>query len=261
MRLHWQLWVDATQSSPTWKTGEHVRQTNLVVLAGGFGTRLRSAVSEVPKPLAPVFGRPYLHYLIERWVEQGVTQFTFLLHHQGSSIKAFLESQQNEGRLRDCELRTLTEPHPLGTGGAVAYAVQQLRMTGSFLVANADTWLGSGIEQVVKAPVPAMTIVRVESSERYGSVLVQQNKVVAFEEKQNSSRPGWINAGLYHLHADLFNGWNGLPFALERELFPTLAEAGRLTPVPLATDFIDIGIPEDYHRFCRWIESGKVGVL
>jgi NDP-sugar pyrophosphorylase family protein len=238
-----------------------MKRTNLLVLAGGFGTRLRAAVPEVPKPLAPVASRPYLHYLIERWVEQGVTQFTFLLHHQGSSIKAFLESQQNEGRLRDCELRILTEAQPLGTGGAVAYAVEHLRMTGSFLVAHADTWLGSGIGQVVKAPAPAMAIVHVENSERYGSVLVQQNKVVAFEEKQNSSGPGWINAGLYHLHADLFREWNGQPFALERERFPALASAGRLTAVPLETDFIDIGIPKDYFRFCRWIESGKVGIL
>jgi D-glycero-alpha-D-manno-heptose 1-phosphate guanylyltransferase len=241
--------------------GEHVMQTNLVVLAGGFGTRLRSAVPEVPKPLAPVVGRPYLHYLIERWVEQGVTEFTFLLHHQGRSIKAFLESLQNGGRLRGCELRTLTEAQPLGTGGAVAYAVQQLRMKGSFLVANADTWLGSGIEQIVKTPAPAMAIVHVESSERYGNLLVRQNKVVAFEEKQNSFGPGWINAGLYQLHADLFREWNGLPFALERELFPKLASAGQLTAVPLQTDFIDIGIPKDYFRFCRWIESGKVGIL
>ena len=238
-----------------------MRQTNLIVLAGGFGTRLRSVVSELPKPLAPVFGRPYLQYLIERWVEQGVTQFTFLLHHQASCIKAFLELQKSEGLLRDCELRTLAEPQPLGTGGAVAYAVKQLQITGSFLVANADTWIESGIVQLVKAPVPAMAIVHVESSERYGSVVIQQKKVIAFEEKQNSSGPGWINAGLYHLHADLFHEWNGLPFALERKLFPMLVEVGQLMAVPLETDFIDIGIPEDYFRFCRWIESGKVGIL
>lgn len=233
----------------------------MFVLAGGFGTRLRSAVSEVPKPMAPVGDRPFLHYLIERWIEQGITQFTFLLHHQGSSIETFLRSQQSGGWLRGCEIRTLTEPEPLGTGGAIAYAVQQLGMKGAFLVANADTWLGSGVEEVARAQAPAMAIVHVDNSERYGSVLVQQSKVVAFEEKQNSLGRGWINAGLYQLHADLFREWDGLPFALERERFPALATAGRLTAVPLETDFIDIGIPEDYFRFCRWIESGAVGVL
>jgi D-glycero-alpha-D-manno-heptose 1-phosphate guanylyltransferase len=241
--------------------GERVRQKNLVVLAGGFGTRLRSAISEVPKPLAPVADRPYLHYLIEHWVAQGVTELTFLLHHQAHFIEAFLELQQNEGWLRNCIVHTLTEPQPMGTGGAVAYAVQQFRMTGSFLVANADTWLGSGIGQIAETTAPAIAIVQVENVERYGSVRVQQNRVVGFEEKQNSSGLGWINAGLYHLHADLFRAWDGQPFALERELFPKLANAAEFKAVPLETDFIDIGVPNDYFRFCRWIESGKTGVL
>lgn len=233
----------------------------MLVLAGGFGTRLRSVVSEVPKPLAPVIDRPYLHYLIENWVEQGVTSLTFLLHHQADLIEVFLESQKSKGWLRGCELHTLIEPQPLGTGGAVAYAVQQLRLAGTFLVANADTWLGSGVKQILETETPAMALVRVNNSERYGSVRFQLNRVSAFEEKQSSAGPGWINAGLYHLHADLFQDWNGQSFSLERELFSKLVTNGRLHAIPLETDFIDIGIPEDYFRFCRWIESGKTGVL
>ena len=163
-----------------------MRQINLLVLAGGFGTRLRSVVSEVPKPLAPVIGRPFLHYLIEGWVKQGVTHLTFLLHHQADLIETFLELQKSDGLLKGCEVRTLLEPQPLGTGGAIAYAVQQLHMTGSFLVTNADTWLGSGIGQISEASVPAMAIVRVGNSERYGSVEVRQGRVISFEEKQDS---------------------------------------------------------------------------
>ncbi len=241
--------------------GEYFKQASLLVLAGGFGTRLRSVVSEVPKPLAPVHDRPFLHHLIECWIEQGIKQFIFLLHHQVESIEAFLKLQQTEGCLRGCEVRTLTEPEPLGTGGAVAYAVQQLRIKESFLVANADTWLGSGIEEVLKASAPAMAVVHVENSERYGSVVVEQSKVVEFKEKQSSLGPAWINAGLYQLHADLFREWSGEAFGLEREMFPRLVSAGQLTAVPLETDFIDIGIPKDYFRFCHWVESGKVGVL
>jgi len=233
----------------------------LLVLAGGFGTRLRATVSEFPKPLAPVVDRPCLHYLIENWVEQGVTMLTFLLHHQAELIDAFLSSQKGQGRLRDWELRTLTEPRPLGTGGAVAYAVRQFNLTGSFLVTNADTWLGSGIQQVFNTEPPAMALIQVENTERFGSVRVDQNKVVAVEEKQKLAGAGWINAGLYHLDAALFKDWKGLPFSLERELFPKLAATGHLRAVPLETEFIDIGIPEDYFRFCRWVEAGKVGAL
>lgn len=149
----------------------------------------------------------------------------------------------------------------MGTGGAVAYAVRQLGLTGSFFVTNADTWLETGFEQVLEASIPAMSIVRVENSERYGAVRVQDGTIVSFEEKQNSSGPGWINAGFYHLHADLFQAWDGRPFSLEREMFPKLVATGQLHAVYLETQFIDIGIPEDYHRFGRWIGSEKSGAL
>ena len=232
---------------------------DLLVLAGGFGTRLRSAVAAVPKPLAPVNDRPYLHYLLEHWLEQGVRSLTFLLHHQAGLIESYLESQREAGLLQACEVRTLTEPMPLGTGGAIAHAVQRLRLTGSFLVANADTWLGTGIEQVAATAAPAMAMVRVDSTERYGSVRTQRDKVIEFAEKQHSSGPGWINAGLYHLDAALFRDWQHEPFSLEGELFPSLASAGTLSAVPLQTEFVDIGVPPDYLRFCRWVEAGKAG--
>lgn len=237
------------------------KTVELLVLAGGFGTRLRSAVSDVPKPLAPVCNKPYLYYLVESWIEQGITSLTFLLHHQAVMIEDFLNIQKREGLLKDCELRTLTEPQPLGTGGAIAYAAQQFRLTGSFLVANADTWLGSSIREVSAAPVPAMATIKVINSERYGKVSVQNGNVVAFEEKQPGSGPGCINAGLYHLHTNIFKDWNGQPFSLEQAVLPKLAASGQLHAVPLETDFIDIGVPEDYFRFCRWIESGKKGSL
>jgi D-glycero-alpha-D-manno-heptose 1-phosphate guanylyltransferase len=185
----------------------------------------------------------------------------FLLHHEAKRIENFLDSEKYEGLLKDCNLRILTEPQPLGTGGAVAFAVQQLSLDGSFLIANADTWLGSGIHQVRDSPSPTLAVVRVENSERYGAVEIQQNNVVGFMEKQQSTGPGWINAGLYHLHADLFRDWNGLPFSLERDMFPGLVCEDRLRAISLKTEFIDIGVPTDYFRFCSWIESGKRDTL
>lgn len=238
-----------------------MNSANLLVLAGGFGTRLRSVVSNVPKALAPVGGRPFLNYLLDAWLGQGITQLTFLLHHQGESIEAFLEQQKASGLLAECQVRISYEPQPLGTGGAVAYAVRQLGLTGPFLVTNADTWLGKGIEQVSAQKMPAIGIVHVRNSERYGGVQVRENQIVHFAEKQDSTGPSWINAGLYYLHADLFEHWNGRPFSLERDLFPKLVAAGQLHATPLETEFIDIGIPDDYHRFSRWINSEKSGEL
>lgn len=145
----------------------------------------------------------------------------------------------------------------MATGGAIAYAVRELGLDGSFLVANADTWLGGGVGQLSAAVAPAIAVVGVPNTERYGQVRVESNKIGAFEEKQCSSGPGLINAGLYHLSAEMFQDWGGQPFSLERELFPKWVGVNRLTAVSLDTDFIDIGMPEDYFRFCRWIASNK----
>jgi D-glycero-alpha-D-manno-heptose 1-phosphate guanylyltransferase len=234
---------------------------DLLVLAGGFGTRLRSAVPELPKPLAPIVGKPFLHYQIENWVGQGVRRITFLLHHQAALIEHFLETLRGTPAIAGCELRTLTEAVPLGTGGAVSFAVRTLGLSQPFLVTNADTWLGSGIVRAQEAAAPALAVIHVEDSGRYGAVRVANNqRVEAFEEKCANASAGWINAGLYHLPAQLFQDWNGESYSLERELFPGLAKAGNLSAAPLATEFIDIGIPADYFRFGRWIEAGKVGL-
>lgn len=235
--------------------------TRLLVLAGGFGTRLRSAVADVPKPLAPVAGRPYLHYLYESWTTQGVTAITFLLHYQAETMTAFVKQQQLDGPLKGCAVDVVVEPIPLGTGGAIAYAVQQLGIRGDFLVANADTWLGKGIRELASATAPAMVTIEVDDTGRYGNVDVRDGKVQGFREKQESRGRGWINAGLYHLGSDLFAIWNGAPYSIERDVFPGLAQSGCLNAVALDTDFIDIGVPEDYFRFCSWIESGRRGAL
>jgi D-glycero-alpha-D-manno-heptose 1-phosphate guanylyltransferase len=234
---------------------------HILVLAGGFGTRLRSAVADVPKPLAPIAGQPYLGYLIDSWVAQGVGALTFLLHYQAGLIQAYVVELEQAGRLKGCKVRFLVEPEPMGTGGAVAYAVHELQLHGDFLVSNADTWLGSGVVQLAGAQSPAIAVIPVANTQRYGRVRLAANKISLFEEKQDSYGEGLINAGLYHLEGGLFAHWNGQPFSLEHEIFPALVKAGSLNSVTLDTDFIDIGVPEDYYRFCQWITSNKVGAL
>ena len=110
---------------------------------------------------------------------------------------------------------------------------------------------------VFDAGPQAMAIVEVEDPGRYGSVSVQDGRVTGFEEKRAGAAPGWINAGLYHLRADSFRAWDGKPFSIERAMFPRLTAERELKAVPLRTEFIDIGIPEDYRRFSEWIVSGK----
>src|SRR3546814_2364400 len=95
----------------------------MLVLAGGFGTRLRSAVPDLPKSLAPVAGRPFLHYQLEHWIAQGIRSFVFLLHHQADMVVSFLNERDGD-LLAGCDAAWLIEREPLDTGGSIAYAVQ-----------------------------------------------------------------------------------------------------------------------------------------
>lgn len=233
----------------------------LLVLAGGFGTRLQSVVADVPKALAPVGNMPFLYLQLEHWIAQGVRSFVFLLHHQADLIIGFLKTEQI-GLLKDCEIQWLVEPNPMDTGGAIANAIEQLNFSGDFLVTNADTWLGTGIQELWQAGLSSIAVVKVEDAGRYGNVQFDdKNLITSFNEKSSMTRAGWINAGLCHLNAELFKEWNHEAFSLERISFTMLAAQGKLKAVPLNTNFIDIGVPEDYFRFCRWIEFEKKEVM
>lgn len=229
----------------------------LLILAGGFGTRLKTAIADVPKALAPIGDVPFLQLQLENWLAQGVREFTFLLHHQSDQIIAFLQAKQ-AGLLKDCHVNWITEPVPMDTGGALAHAVKALDLKDGFLMTNADTWLGGGIHEMMQSAVPAMAVINLIDVSRYGQVRFDlAQRVTAFAEKTGQSVMGWINAGLYHLDAALFRNWDGQPFSLERDLFATVVQNRLLTVVPLQTDFIDIGVPTDYHRFCRWVATGR----
>jgi D-glycero-alpha-D-manno-heptose 1-phosphate guanylyltransferase len=229
----------------------------LLVLSGGFGTRLKTAVADVPKALAPVGGLPFLQLQLEHWLAQGLSEFTFLLHHQAEQIIDFLQAHQ-DSLLKDCHVNWLVEPTPMDTGGAVANAVSSLDLQGNFLLTNADTWLGGGIRELMQSAVPAIAVVNVADVSRYGQVHFDHDRcVTAFAEKNTRLQSGWINAGLCRINAQLFKDWDGRPFSLERYLFATLVQLRILTAVPLQTQFIDIGVPDDYHRFCRWVEADR----
>jgi NDP-sugar pyrophosphorylase family protein len=106
----------------------------------------------------------------------------------------------------------------------------------------------------MQAASPAIGIINLSNVGRYGQVhLDSNNRIVGFLEKTNLNESGWINAGLYCLNEKCFSGWRGQAFSLERELFVDLVKRGSLSAVPLKADFIDIGVPKDYYRFCRWV--------
>ncbi|MEO5808387.1 sugar phosphate nucleotidyltransferase [Devosia sp.] len=233
----------------------------LLVLAGGFGTRLKTVVSDVPKPLAPVDGKPHLEHMIEFWRLSGVRHFVFLLHYEAQAIIAFLQQHWTSPEMSHCTLDWVIEDEPLGTGGAITNALTSLSITGDFLVTNADTWLGGGIADVADTDQPAIAVVGVPNAERYGSVDIEAGLVRRFSEKSAATGPGMVNAGLYKLGPDILAA--GLPrsFSLERDYLPLLVQNGRLRAVAVDANFIDIGIPSDYLRFQRWVQQGKAGPI
>jgi D-glycero-alpha-D-manno-heptose 1-phosphate guanylyltransferase len=229
----------------------------LLVLAGGFGTRLRSVLGNIPKALAPIGTVPFLQLQLEHWHAQGVDDFIFLLHHQADQIISHLNNQL-KGPCQDCNINWLIEQDPMDTGGAVANAVQRMKIEGDFLVTNVDTWLGNGIFDISAIPAPAMAVKQLPDVSRYGKVIFDTHgQITQFVEKSPGLTTGWINAGLYRLAAETFQNWDGQPFSLEHGLFTEMARAGLLQALSLDTAFVDIGIPEDYRRFCTWIEGGR----
>jgi len=229
----------------------------LLILAGGFGTRLKSAVADVPKVLAPIGNLPFLHMQLENWLSLGLKSFIFSLHHESEQIIAFLKKEE-KGLLKGCNVKWVVEPEPLNTGGAIAYVLKNVGLKGDFFLTNGDTWLGDGFSAFCDKKSPSMGIFYLKNSSRYGRVLVDDhNFVTSFTEKSPGNNPGWINAGVSLLNSHLFENWDGLPFSLETDLFPELVKKRVLKSVALETQFIDIGIPEDYKRFCDW--SAKKG--
>ena len=230
----------------------------LLVLAGGFGTRLKTVVADRPKALVPVGSKPLLSLQIRNWRDQGIHSFVFLLHHKATEIIDFVDSERNASLL-DSEVECVVERNPLGTGGSVANAIRTLNLHQDFLLVNADTWLSTGMQALTQAKSPSIGVIHVPDASRYGSVkLNARSQVTNFQEKSILSEPGLINAGIAKLSPSQFEDWDGHAFSLERDLYPKLVAQRLLMGVALWGKFTDIGIPEDHTQFCAWVATNTL---
>ena len=222
-----------------------------IVLAGGLGTRLAARLHGLPKPMAPVAGRPFLELLLTQLRRAGCTRALLSVGHKHTVIQNHFGSSFH-GMQIDC----VVENEPLGTGGAIRLALGQAREP-SVLVVNGDTFLDADYAAMMRfhaaeAAAATLAVVLRDDVSRYGSVAIEGHRVVGFEEKGRTEarpHPGWISAGSYVLERDL--AWPpGLAqkFSLELDFF--VPEAARLRPAAFRVQgyFLDIGIPEDYDR-------------
>jgi D-glycero-alpha-D-manno-heptose 1-phosphate guanylyltransferase len=233
-----------------------------IILCGGLGTRLRPAVADRPKPLAPVAGRPFLHYLIARLQAAGIKRMVLAVSYLHEQITACCGNGAHLGVM----LRYAVEPTPLGTAGAVKQAAGLV--TGEdFLVLNGDTYLQLEYatlenEHCRSQADLTLTLRSVADAARYGRVeLDGAGRILRFGEKsQGPTSVAWVNAGAYVMNRRVLSLIPGeRRSSLETELVPRLLQAGR--PVfgyPATGYFRDIGVPEDYYRFIQDVAAGVV---
>jgi D-glycero-alpha-D-manno-heptose 1-phosphate guanylyltransferase len=231
----------------------------LIVLAGGFGTRLQSVVSDVPKPLAPVKNRTFLEYLFYNWTKNGIKEIILLLHYKHEKIIEVLDRIKTESLFQEISISFLVEEEPLGTGGSILNAIQKLDIKKSFLVVNSDTWLANGVKEMIYSKPSSIGTVNVDKTDRYGALDVEEGLVTSFKEKSNESYLNLINAGIYHLKPKDFDiDICSKCFSLENVILPELVRKKELNACLIDGHFIDIGIPEDYYKFCEWVDQGEI---
>jgi D-glycero-alpha-D-manno-heptose 1-phosphate guanylyltransferase len=216
-----------------------------IVLAGGLGRRLRSVVPNVPKPMAPVGGRPFLDLLMGSLKTKGVTRVILSVGHMSDVIISYF--QENSLGM---ELIFEVEPAPLGTGGAIAAALRHVR-SDCVLVLNGDTFLDLDIKAVRSMwpgdGSPIVVARAVPDTERFGRLDVANGRITRFVGS-GIQGAGIINAGCYLIPTNVFQSEN-MPerFSFEQDFL------GKRPPLSLRVfvalgQFIDIGMPEDYAR-------------
>ena len=215
----------------------------LVVLAGGFGTRLRGAIPQgLPKPMAPIAGRPFLEHLLDRAIAQGVTSIHLLVGYAAHVI-----TDHFGAAYRRVPVTYSFEETPLGTGGALKAAAGHL--ADEFVLANGDTFADVDLPTLLgllgSRPL-SMSLAQIDDVARYGSVVTDDDVAIGFREK-GSIGAGMVNAGTYGCRRALLAA---LPdqesFSFETDFLGPQLPALRPRFLIVDSGIIDIGTPESY---------------
>ena len=225
-----------------------------VVLAGGKGTRLRSVVSDLPKCMAPVAGRPFLAWLLDDLREAGFDHIILSLGYKHEAVEAWVATRPD----RD-SITCVVEEEPLGTGGGVRLALRQAREDAVFIL-NGDTFFGIDYPAMQafhrqSGAQATLALKPLRDFDRYGEVSLDgEGRITAFREKRPCAE-GLINGGVYLLQRDALAE---MPerFSLEKDYFEPKAESAGLAGFRSEGYFIDIGIPADYARAQRDFAGG-----
>ncbi|GJL49418.1 nucleotidyltransferase family protein [Candidatus Nitrospira salsa] len=227
---------------------EEALSTDVMILCGGLGTRLRTVVSDRPKSMAIVGGRPFLEWWLRRLHKDGCRRVILCVGYMGDSIREYF----GDGECVGLALEYSEEQEPLGTGGALRQGVSYCQ-TDSILVLNGDSWCDVNLSQLLewhstKKAEGTLLLIRVDDHTRYGHVRVSQySEIIEFVEKgEGQARADLVNAGIYVFSRQLLAT---IPrcgaISLEREVLPGWVGRG-LCGYTGKGNFIDIGVPESY---------------
>jgi NDP-sugar pyrophosphorylase family protein len=234
-----------------------------LILAGGLGTRLRSLIPDQPKALAPIHGRPFLDYQLAYLKGEGVEEVILCAGHLGQQVAAYADSGERFG----LRIHYVQEHTPLGTAGAVRYALEAQPLTDHFLVLNGDTYIQWSLARLrarheaaeamltlvlTPSPNPATASVEVAAD---GRVRRYAEKVAA----ETVEGTAYASAGVYLIQRAVVEQWSPGPLSLERDCLPQLVSGGRVYGEVTDSHLYDIGTPAGLSRFEQVVWFGEIG--
>ena len=232
-----------------------------IILAGGLGTRLRSVAPNVPKPMADVSGRPFLCFLLDRLLPQGVSKAILSVGYKHETIRDYFGTDWN-----GLALEYVIENKPLGTGGAIREAMKSADGD-NFFVLNGDTFFDVSLHKLAefhgsKGASLTLALKRMENFDRYGAVIVEDGRVTGFKEK-TFVKSGYINAGVYCLNKAIEEVFEesgcAARFSFETDFLREKFREIKVNAFICDGYFIDIGIPEDFERAKTQMKSFHTG--
>lgn len=228
-----------------------------VVLAGGFGTRIRHLLADLPKPMVPVAEKPFVEWVVRYLKRQGITRIGLSTGYLGDTIEAHFQTMPVSGM----ETKCVRETDPLGTAGGFWQTAQGTGWTPkAWLVLNGDSLALAELaplwSAVGEGDAGGLLGLQMEDAERYGTLKVNgQKQLVSFEEKRPGA--GLINAGVYLLRHEVLAGFpKQRPLSFERDVFGGLLAAGKsLRVVEAECEFLDIGTPETLPQATEFVRQ------
>lgn len=216
-----------------------------IILAGGFGTRLSHIVKDVPKPMAPVANRPFLEYILDYLLENDIKKIILATGYKHEIIEEHFRSLY-----KDAEIMYSVENEPLFTGGAIKKALNYCKDDNVFII-NGDTYFNVDLHEMKKFHLENNSEITIATKlmydfERYGTVDLQQNRIVEFNEKKPMKK-GLINGGIYLVDRNILDNVNKNKFSFEQDIMEKKTEEIIINSFESDGYFIDIGVEEDYY--------------